>query len=430
VRLVQVTIPAGKSDTLLAALDDEDIHYVVSDEVSGREFDAIAYIPLPTNAVEPVLELLRTAGLDEDAYTVVLNANTVISDRFDELKAEYSEDINEVRIAREELVAAAADLAPSTRNYVIMTVVSALIATAGLLLDSPAVVVGSMVIAPLVGPALAASVGTVVEDREMFHRGVSLQILGLLVAVGAAFVFAFLVRYLNLVPPVEDVTVLPEVSKRVAPDFLSLVIAIGAGVAGIISLTTGVSTALVGVMIAVALIPPAATVGIGLAWGQLFVSLGAAVLVLVNVLSINLAALVVLWYRGYRPEHWFRRSDARKTTVTRIAILISAIVVLSAFLGGVTFDSFQRATTEQAIHDDAEAAVEAFNTSQDIHLVDVNVIYPRSVPFQNPRQVVVIVGVPPGEFVSGLAPAMRSSIRQTAGADVNVEVRYIQIEKG
>ena len=87
--------------------------------------------------------------------------------------------------------------------------------------------------------------------------------------------------------------------EHVTPDFLSLIIAVGAGIAGIVSLMTGVSAAIVGVMIAVALIPPAATVEIGLAWGQPFVSVGSAVLLLVN--------------------------------------------VLSAFLGGVTYESYQRA---------------------------------------------------------------------------------------
>jgi uncharacterized hydrophobic protein (TIGR00341 family) len=428
VRLVQITLTSGKRDALLSTLDDEGIDYVVADETSGREFEAIAYIPLPTNAVEPTLEQLREAGLDDDAFTVVVEASTVVSRRFDELQERYAEEEDEGRIAREELVSAAGDLSPSLQTYVIMTVVSALIATAGLLLDSAAVVVGSMVIAPLVGPALAASVGTVVRDQEMFHRGVRLQILGLVLSVVTAFVFAFLVRQVHLIAPIADVTTVPEVRERVAPDFLSLAIALGAGVAGIVSLTTGVSAALVGVMIAVALIPPAATVGIGLAWGQPLVSLGAAVLLLVNVLSINLAALVVLWYKGYRPRHWFRQGEARKETLRRIGTLAVAILVLSAFLGGVTLDSFQRATTDEAIQDDAEAAIAEFDTPHDLELVAIEVGYPRALPFQQPDRVVVTVGVPPGESVSGLASAIRERIRSTVDGDVPTEVRYVNTE--
>jgi uncharacterized hydrophobic protein (TIGR00341 family) len=430
VRLVQITIPAGKRETLLSTLDDEGVDYVVTDETSGREYAGVAHIPLPTNAVEPVLDSLREAGLDDSSYTVVMEANTVVSRKFEQLEAEYAEEKDEDQIARDELVAAADSLAPSTRTYVIMTVVSALIATAGLLLDSPAVVVGSMVIAPLVGPAMAASVGTVVDDREMFARGLRLQIAGLLLAIGTAFVFAFAVREINLIPPLADVTAIPEVRERVAPDFLSLIIAIGAGIAGIVSLTTGVSAALVGVMISVALIPPAATVGIGLAWGQPMVSFSSAVLVLVNVLSINLSALVVLWYSGYRPKHWFRRSDAKRATITRVGALVVAIAVLSVFLVGVTVDSFYRATTEEQIQDDTAAAIEEYDGSNGIQQLSVEVEYPSQVPFEDPERAVVTVGVPPGVEVTGLAEEISRRVQESTGTNPEIQVRYVTVEQG
>jgi uncharacterized hydrophobic protein (TIGR00341 family) len=425
VRLVQVTIPAGKREAVLSTLDDEGVDYVVADETSTREYAGIAYFPLPKNAVEPVLEALREAGLAEETFTVVVEANTVISRRFEALQEAYAETEDEDRIAREELTAAASALAPSTRTYVVMTVVSALIATAGLLLDSPAVVVGSMVIAPLVGPAMSASVGTVVNDHDLFARAVRLQVGGLLLAVVTAATFAVFVRYANVVPPLSDVTTVPEIRERVAPDFLSLVVALGAGAAGVVSLTTGVSTALVGVMIAVALIPPAATVGIGLAWGAPLVSVGSGVLLLVNVLSINLAALVVLWYAGYRPEHWFRQHDARSATLKRVAALVAAIVVLSAFLGGVTYDSYTTATTDADIR--AEAAAVVADTPE-FRLLDVQVEHTNTILFQQPRAVVVTVGVPPGRTASGLSARIDDRVDATAGRDVRTQVRYVETE--
>jgi uncharacterized hydrophobic protein (TIGR00341 family) len=430
VRLVQVTIPSGKRQTTLDTLDDEGVDYVVADETSGREYAAVAYFPLPTNAVEPILDSLREAGLDDDAITVVVEANTVISRRFDQLEERYADERDEDRIAREELTATAEGLAPSLRTYVVMTVVSALIATAGLLLDSPAVVVGSMVIAPLVGPAMAASVGTVVNDHDLFSRGVRLQVGGLVLAIVTAALFATFVRYTNLVAPLADVTTVPEIRERIAPDFLSLVVAVGAGIAGVISLTSGVSTALVGVMIAVALIPPAATVGIGLAWGAPLVTLGSGVLLLVNVLSINLAALVMLWYAGYRPEHWFRQGAARDATIKRVAVLAVAIVVLSSFLGAVTFDSYSRATVTGNLQDDAAAAVQAFNETADVRvsLLDVQVEHTNTALFQRPARLVVTVGVPPGESVAGLGQAIDERADDTTGRDIEVEVRYVATE--
>jgi len=424
VRLVQILIPTGKRDAVLGVLAGEGIDYVLTDETSGREFTAVVTFPVPTNALEPVLEDLRDVGINDDGYTVVVDANTVISSQFDELEETYAEEEDEDRIAREELTSKANDLAPSLSNYGLMTVISAIIATAGLLLDSPAVVVGSMVIAPLIGPAMTANVGTVVDDHEMFVRGVKLQAIGLGLAIVSATAFALLVRYANVIPPLADVTSVSQIRERVAPDFLSLVVALGAGAAGVVSLTSGVSTALVGVMIAVALIPPAATVGIGIAWGQPLVSLGSIVLLLVNVLSINLAVLVGLWYQGYRPEHWFRESDARSATVKRIGVLALSILVLSAFLGGVTLDSYQRATTESDIREGIEESVDP-----PARVLSVEVESTNTAIFQQPRRVVVTVGLPPDAQQPTLVDQLDAVADDAAGRDIATEVHYVTVER-
>ncbi|WP_123536162.1 TIGR00341 family protein [Halosimplex salinum] len=424
-RLVQITIPTGKRETVTRALDDEEIDYIITDETSAREYAAVAYVPLPTNAVEPVLDTLRSAGIDESTYTVVLDAETVVSEDFDELEERYAEEKSTERIAREELVAAAEDLLLSMPNYLVMTVVSAVIATAGLLLDSPAVIVGSMVIAPLIGPAMAASVGTVVVDDELFAEGVKLQAIGVLVSVAAAAAFAWIVKTVHLIPPFTDVTAIPEVNSRLSPDFLSLVVALGAGVAGALSLTAGVSSAIVGVMIAVALIPPAATVGIGIAWGQPVVSLGSGILVLVNLLSINLAALVVLRYTGYRPTNWFQLDDARGATIRRVGILVAAIVVLSAFLGGVTYDSFRGATTEERIQESVNAGVNESGVEAEVISIEVN----RTGEFilRHPVAVTVTLGVESQDHPR-MANVIDRRVERAIDREVRTQVRYLIVD--
>jgi len=425
VRLVQVTIPAGKREAVLGTLDEEGIDYVVHDETSGREYTAVVSFPLPTNAVEPVLDQLHAVGIDETAYTIVLEASTVISERFDAFAEEYAEAEAPERIAREELTSKARDLAPSLTTFVIMSIISAVIATAGLLLDSPAVVVGSMVIAPLIGPAMAASVGTVIVDHELFAEGVKFQVIGVVVSVLAAAVFAWVTKTVQLIPPFTDVTAIPEVQKRLAPDFLSLVVALGAGVAGALSLTAGVSSAIVGVMIAVALIPPAATVGIGIAWGLPFVSLGSGVLVLVNLLSINLAALVVLRYSGYRPTDWFQLDEARGATFRRVGVLVVAIVLLSVFLGGVTYDSVRGATTEEKIQD---ATTLALNESgSDAEVIEFKVNRSSGFLIDHPVGVTITVGVE-GEPQPGLASLIDRKIERAIDREVRTQVRHIRIE--
>jgi uncharacterized hydrophobic protein (TIGR00341 family) len=422
-------IPAGKRAAVMRALDDEGVDYVVTDETSGRKYTAVATFPLPTAAVEPVLERLREAGIDERTYTVIVDAETVISRRFEALEAEYEDDAERGgdRISREELQAKADDLASGLGTYVLMTVISAVIATAGLLLDSPATVVGSMVIAPLIGPAMSAAIGTVVDDEEMFRRGARMQVIGVVVAVAAATLFAFALRTLAFVPPGLDPLELAEVSERLAPNVLVLVVAIGAGIAGIVSLMTGVSATLVGVMIAVALIPPAAAVGIGIAFQIPRLVLGAGVIIAVNVLSINLSALVMLWYEGYRPQRWFREDDARAALLKRVAVLVAAIAVLSVFLGGVTYESYVASTTESDIRTAVGDELEAMDAG--LELLELDVERGGTLPPLDTERVVVTVGAPPGVVVGGIAETLDGRIEATIGEEVAVEVRFVTVDR-
>ena len=424
-RLLQVTIPAGKRQAIERALDDEGVDYVLTEETSNREYTAVAYVPVPTAAVEPVLERLREAGLDDQAYTVIVEANTVISQHFEELQDRYAEEEDEERIAREELRSKAGELVPSRVNYVLLTMVSAIIATAGLLLDSPAVIVGSMVIAPLIGPAMAASVGTVLDEHDLFTQGTILQVGGLVLAVASAAVFALLVRTGLLIPPGTEITAIPSIRERLLPDFLSLAVALGAGIAGVVSLTAGVSTALVGVMIAVALIPPAATVGIGIAWGQPMVSLGAGILTLINVLSINLAAIALLWYRGYQPSEWFKIRGVRQTALRRAAFLVASIALLSVFLGVVTYDSYQQATTEQTIDDTVAQTLAEYD---DASYESLRIDYSEGVVLREPRQVVVTVGLPPDGTPPDLASRLDARIEAAIDAEITTDVHYVTVQ--
>ncbi|WP_394348664.1 DUF389 domain-containing protein, partial [Halovivax sp.] len=158
-RYLEVTVPKGRRRAVLDVLDDEGIDYVVSDETSGRGFAAVVRFPLPTRAVEPILDRLHRAGIGDDASVVVIDAETVISQQFDDLLDQHSHGGTKgSRTSRQVLRTKAEELTPAFPIYVTMLLISAVVATAGLLADSPAVVVGSMVIAPLIGPALAANV--------------------------------------------------------------------------------------------------------------------------------------------------------------------------------------------------------------------------------------------------------------------------------
>ena len=426
-RLVQLTVPTGKRQTVLETLDDRGIDYVVTDENSNREYTAVVYFPLPSPAVEPVLDELGEAGIDDEAYTVVVDAETVVSRRFEALREEYEKgDVESDRISRQELETEAEELTPTFGVYAIMTIISAVVATAGLFLDSPAVVVGSMVIAPLIGPALGASVGTVLDNEELFSQSIRYQIYGVVLAIAAAAVFAFLVRTANIVPPGLDISGVDEIAERLAPDLLSLAIALGAGVAGIISIATGTGVALVGVMIAAALIPPAAAAGIAIAWGQPQAAIGSTALVLVNVLSVNLAGLVTLWYAGYRPDNLFSIGAAEQRLRRRVVGLIVIVGVFTLFLGMITYSSFVVNTFEENAREEVEMLLSEEEYEQ-YQLLEFEVIMDDDYPFTSPERVVVTIGGPPGEPEPGFADRLHERINRHSGDSVAVELRYVNM---
>ncbi len=413
---------------MLSALDDRNIDYVVSEETSKRGYTAVVYFPLPKPAVEPILDELAEQGIPEDAYTVVVEAETVVSRHFDALQAEYeASSVESERISRQELQSEARSLTPSRDVFVTMTVISAIVATAGLLLDSAAVVVGSMVIAPLIGPALGASVGSVLNDEELFHSSLRYQLAGVLVAILAAAAFAVVVRVTNVVPPGLDLTNVPEISERLAPDLLSLAVALGAGVAGVVSISTGIGVALVGVMIAAALIPPAAAAGIAIAWGEPTAAIGATVLVIVNVISVNLAGLLTLWYAGYRPERIWDLGPTEERVRRRVVGLVVIVGVFALFLGGITYASYQAATFEEAARSEVESVLADDEAYQ---LLDLQVEMDDDLPFREPETVTVTVGGPPGQGDPALVATLRERIDAQTDADVTVQVRFVGVIEG
>lgn len=297
-RLIRLLVDTEDREAIGRVLDEEGIDFVTLDE---HDRDAVVIeFPLPVQAVDGVLETLGEAGFEEFDYTVVASAEAARTERFGELEAEYVEsDAETDSVSGEEIRATARSLLPDRRTYYAMTVLSALVATAGILLNSPAVVIGSMAIAPQVGAAITASTGIVLGERRMIRDGVESLALGLLVAVVAATAFGLILHETSVVPPALDVSTVEQISTRISPGFLSLLLGLCAGSAAALGLATDLPLSLVGVAIAAAVVPAAAAVGIGLVWSLPLVALGAAVLLVINAAAILLAGAATLRTLGY-----------------------------------------------------------------------------------------------------------------------------------
>jgi uncharacterized hydrophobic protein (TIGR00271 family) len=204
-----------------------------------------------------------------------------------------------------------------------MLVLSGIIASAGILADSTATVIGAMIIAPLSTPIMGIALGVVKRERIGAGRFV---ILGALLVVLIGVIAAFVV-------PDVDVHGNSQISSRTSPTVVDLIAAIATGLAGAVGLSRrDVAAVLPGVAIAISLVPPLAVVGICLGEGAISLAMGALVLFLSNLVSMVIAGTILFAALGYSAEadrQARRVGAARKSSVTLVALLVAVLIPLA-----------------------------------------------------------------------------------------------------
>ncbi len=226
-------------------------------------------------------------------------------------------------LTREELHTEATSLAKPSRVFYATVVLSTLVVAIGLLKGSVAVIIGAMVIAPLLGPNVALALSTTLGDVKLMRKSLASNASGIAVAFGISLLVGLLFRW----QPVND-----EILLRTEVGTSDILLALAAGSAGALAMTTGVASALVGVMVAVALLPPTAVVGIMLARGESGLAASALLLLCVNVISVNLAATATFLVQGIQPRRWWQADRARRATLIALGIGAALMLILALIL--------------------------------------------------------------------------------------------------
>jgi uncharacterized hydrophobic protein (TIGR00271 family) len=216
------------------------------------------------------------------------------------------------------ILAAVEEDARWTGRYIFMVLIACGIAMLGLLLSSPAVVIGAMLLSPLMGPIVGLGFGLAVWDLVAMRRALVALGLGIAVAVGFA---ALLVVF----SPLQTVT--DEIAARTRPNLFDLVVALLSGLAGTYATLRSRQGAIVGVAIATAVMPPLATVGFGLATANMEVAGGAAFLFFTNLMAIALACA------GMARIYGFGASLSPRQGVVQGALIIATLAALAVPLG-------------------------------------------------------------------------------------------------
>ncbi len=244
-------------------------------------------------AADDVIEWLQEQGIDRDGAITLTVLDTVVSDA-----AERAEDAapghGTDALVWDELEAVVRDQATLTPSLLVVMAVASMIAGIGIVLDSPILIVGAMVVGPEFGPVASLSVATV--QRRWAHAfGALVTLLGAVIAGAVAtYLLMLVVRATGSAP---DGYVLSERQLTAfisQPDPLAAVVAVLAGVAGMLALTENRNGTLVGVLVSVTTIPAVANVGVAAAYGERAEVTGAAFQLGVNITGLVIAGVATL----------------------------------------------------------------------------------------------------------------------------------------
>ena len=268
---------------------------------------------------QEVLDALQGALGNSTKAKIVVSAVEAVMPRVESNGNKKSKMEMPGATTREELYSNIEKNARLNGTYLILVVLSTIVVAIGLLEDNVAVVIGAMVIAPLLGPNIALALGAALGDTELIWKSLKTGAIGLIVAIVFSVVIGYL-WHLNFDSK--------ELLARTDVGLDSVALALASGAAAVLSLSTGLPSVLVGVMVAVALLPPTATMGLMLGAGKMKLAVGAGLLLAVNVVAVNLSAKVTFLARGIKPRTGLEKLRARQSMTTYIVFWVVSLTVL------------------------------------------------------------------------------------------------------
>lgn len=323
-RFWQETVPNGREkfscivqpryvERLLAELD--------------SRFGSSAGFSVTVSALEAVLP-----PLEETPETALPVADLPPPTR---LEAFFSRD----RISTDEIHDDIAESIAIRPSYLLTVVLSAIIAALGMRSGQVAVVIGAMVIAPLLGPTMGMALAATVGNAEMAKRATATLIVGATAALAATYGLGFLIAV--------DPTV-PELLNRSIVSPADVTLALACGAAGVLAFSRGAALSLVGVMIAVALVPPLAAAGLFFSKGYETLAFNALFLFATNLVCVNLAGIAMFLFQGLPPKSW--RMTGGVMAVWGVVLLLFLGVMAGRIAFGIGSESLVEQVLDIIVH--------------------------------------------------------------------------------
>lgn len=216
-------------------------------------------------------------------------------------------------------------------EYYVLTILSCIIATTGLIQGSTATIIGAMIVAPLMTPILATSLGVIWGDFHLIKTSVGSILKGVFWAVIISAILAFFIP----IPGFSE-----EIISRTKPSLFDIVVAIASGTVGAYGYANKkISNTLVGIAIAVALMPPLCTIGISLGSMRWDMAVGATALFLINLISISLAGAVIFFLMKIHPQNE-EKDDVIRRAASQIFLSIILLTAIAIPVGLFMYEGF------------------------------------------------------------------------------------------
>jgi hypothetical protein len=408
------------------ALDGMGATYLQTDETSARD-GTVLYVPVPQGGAQPVLDGLYDAGLPEDSYAVITDGDTATGADLglDELDDRYVEGPDgEAGLDHSSLRERAEEFArPPDVRRVRRTQRGRrgrwLTVELG---DGHRGCDGDRALRRVV--AVGGGRGDHLRPRDGRRQR-------RLTAAGphrcAPRRGGDQPRHASqFVPPSLAIIRLDQVAAFITPSLLALAITIAAGTVGALTIATDLPTAITGIAVAAAIVPAAAAAGIGIVWGEPLVVVGAVILLVMNVVTINLAAYIALVALGYRSSIV---AGARENLSFDLRMEAYTLAIVVFVLALATFGTYQYLTFEQSTNEEVQLTLDE-DPYRSLELMSVSTSYTGDVfNVGGESAVTVTVGRSSNVEYPLLAPQLQTRIGAAINRPVTVQIRFVDYEQ-
>ncbi|GAA3367180.1 DUF389 domain-containing protein [Streptomyces sannanensis] len=292
---LRLLTPADKTDDVVRLIEKTvgTTHLVVLPGAARNPVGDLVLCDVAREAGDELIGALRAFGLDKTGSIAVENIDLSLSERADKAEEEAPGEGADA-VLWEHLADATQEESTLSITYVAFLTLATMIAACGVVLDNAILIVGAMAVGPEFGPLAGLSTALVQRAPRLALRSLMALLVGFAVAMAVTVGFSWFMDVADLFSKAQLESERPNTSFVYAPDAFSFVVAVLAGIAGTLSLTSAKSGALVGVAISVTTVPAAANAAVALSYGDTSQTAGSTNQLLLNLLGIVLAGTLTL----------------------------------------------------------------------------------------------------------------------------------------